>query len=287
MQTALAIAIPLALILSLAGLLAWRALVGKRLPGYLARTEYWVYTTQTKLPPQERLMDRMISSNPHNQRGNPCIGAREGLLFTDVRLHLAVALREKNATLFRPDLFQEDVQPTPETLAALAESTAIVKVRYVSEARLPDTRHLQFLPHMADAVASLMDGRAVFDHTAERLVTAQDFHQTLADNNRAERPEFHVRVLWKNTAESHYAHTRGLRKIGLRDLRTQDQEPDHQTLVSGLLMRLAFHLVRKPEENAGPWEFEDFGDKFVFARAGRDDQFDIVSLQRRQTLPEA
>lgn len=271
------------LIAALVGLFVWRWANGKRAAGYLAFTEYWVYTDELKLPPQEQLMDRMISANPHNRRGSACIGAREGMLFTDVRVHLAVALREKNPTQFRPDLFDEDVEPTKEVLDELSSCSALVKVRYASEAKLNDFRHLQFIPHMTDAISELMNGRVVFDTVAEKLYLAEEFREILAKNGQMERPDAHIRVVWKREPEGAFAQTLGLRKIGKPEIRTAHQEEDQQVLITGLLMRLAFHLFRKPDEE-GPFEFDEFGDIFVCELGPTKDGVQSVSMKRRRTL---
>ncbi|MBS1710199.1 MAG: hypothetical protein JSS71_00580 [Armatimonadetes bacterium] len=275
--------IPVALILAAFGLLAWRAFNGRREPGYLALTEYWLYTTGTKLPDQTELMDRMISANPHNRPGKASIGAREGLLFTDVRVHLAVALKDKNPTFFRPDLFEEGVEPTKEILERLAKCPALVKVRYASEARLKDFRHLQFLPHMVDALAEKMGGEVVFDHISERMTTAGEFQGFLEQNNNAERPDFHLRIAWMSDEDGSFARTFGLRKIGWDELRTEPQEDDRQVLMTGLLTRLAHHIFRNPED-PGPWEFDEYGDVFILQLAGRDPIGRRVGIVRRQVV---
>ncbi|MBX3114670.1 MAG: hypothetical protein KF836_08905 [Fimbriimonadaceae bacterium] len=275
--------VPVALITIVAGLIGWRVLVGRREPGYLALTEYWVYTTEKKLPDQTKLMDRMISSNPHNKPGRPSIGAREGMLFTDVRLHLAVALKEKNALVFRPDLFEEDVEPTAEILERLANCDALVKVRYASEAVLKDNRHLQFLPHMTEAISEMMNGQVVFDHIGEKMWTAEDFRSMLQQTNNTERPEFHVRVQWKQDEDSCYARTYGLRKVGLAELKSDPQESDREVLITGLMMRLAFQLVRKPDEQ-GPFEFDEFGDLFILELGELEDGIRKVAIRRRQVV---
>lgn len=272
--------IPIALLVALAGLIGWRILMGRREPGYLAICEYWIYVGQTKLPDQTALMDRMISSNPHNRPGRPSIGAREGMLFTDVRLHLAVALKEKNPTVFRPDLFEEGVEPTAEALTGLSQAAALAKVRYASEARLGDTRHLQFVPHMADAIAQFMDGYVVFDHVAERMWTAEEFHALLSRNNNAERPEFHVRVAWVDEVGGCYARTFGMPKIGWRELRSEAQDRDQEVLITGLMIRLSHQIFRRPDER-GPFEFEEFGDTFIAELGEAEDGFEIVNLKRR------
>jgi hypothetical protein len=267
--------------LAFIGLLAWRQLVGNRKPDYLAFCEYWIYVTEPQLPPQEKLMDRMISSNPHNRRGKPSIGAREGMLFTDIRTHIAVVRRDKNPHVFRPDLLHEDVEPTPEILALLPKSQGFIKVRYSSEAILRDNRHLQFIPHFADTVGEQAGGLVVFDPVMEMMWTYPDFHAMLAANNNTERPDFHLRVLWKREEDSCFAITRGLRKVGVAEWRVGPVECDEEVLVVGLLIRAAQRFMRNLEDS-GPYEFEEYGHTFILTLTENlHDGMRPVTLHRR------
>ncbi len=269
-----------ALVVALVGILAWRVLAGRREAGYSAVVEYWVYVTGEQLPKTEALMDRMISSNPHNRPGRPCIGAREGMLFSDVRLHIAMAKRAKNPEAFRPDLFEDGVEPSAETLASFAECPSLVVVRFSSAVRLKDRRHLQFIPHMADAVADLAGGRAVYDRVSGNLWTAEQFTAALAANSNADRPDFHLRVRWERQDDGFVALTAGLRKTGRREAVTTLQSADHETLAVGLLLRAAQTLYR--DLDAGwPLEFEEAGDGFVLEDAGRSGSRTQVRLLRR------
>jgi hypothetical protein len=265
-----------------AAVLSYRKLVGKRVPGYLAVCEYWVFTKHENLPKQEAIMDRMISSNPHNQKGRPCIGAREGLLFTDIRLHIALAKRARNPLVFRPDLFLEDAVPSKDALERLAQAKSLIKVRYMSEAVLKDTRHLQFMPHLADAMSDLAEGLIVYDVVCEQIYAAEDFRALLEKNNNAERPDIHVRVVWHLDQDgSGTAATKGLRKVGLAELRTDPVEPDQEVLVTGLLHRAAHQLVRAPSTE-GPLEFEEFGDTFILERFTVKGEHTRVAIKRRR-----
>lgn len=270
-------------LLAILGLLAWRKLVGARRPGYLALTEYWVYTTAESLPNQTALMDRMISSNPHNKRGFACIGAREGLLFTDVRLHMGLARRSKNPTSFRPDLFDAITVPTKDILARLAESRSLIRVRYISHAQLPDTRQLQFMPHLADAVSEMTGATVVFDQVMERLWTAEEFHAALTEKPNCERPDFHVQVTWLEGDEGCRIETRGLRKVGWPELTSGPHDRDIEILMRGLMVRLAFHILRKPNDK-GPYEFEEYGDQFVAELAGWERGLRRLVWTRRQVV---
>lgn len=254
--------VPVLAVVGIIGLLVFRWFVGKRVPGYFSIIEYWVYTDHTQIPTIEAIMDRMISQNPHNQDPNFAITAREGMLFTDIRLHMGLARREKNPHIFRPDLFEEGAVPTPEILSALADCKSMIKLRYASESVLNDHRQLQFMPHLADAVADLTEAKVVYDRVAEKLWTADDFHKFLAANANAERPECHIRVVWTEEPNGFVAKTLGLRKVGNVEIKTDPQEADGEVLITGLMMRLAQHLFRTPED-LGPIELEEFGDVFI------------------------
>lgn len=249
-----------------AAVLILRLIAGRREPGFLAHAEYWVYVAEPQVPKTEDLMTRMVSDNPHNRPGRACITNREGMLFTDIRLHVAAALRSKNPHAFRPDLF-DDVELSAEVLSRLADSQGVVKARYLSRAPLKDTRHLQFLPHMADAISDLCGGLAVLDTVSDEVFLAEDFKQKLSQNGNAERPDLHVRVVWRKTEEGWRAMTRGLSKVGLSEWQTDPLEADQEVLATGLLLRAAFQVLRRPEDALGPFEYEEYGDSFILTPA--------------------
>jgi len=248
--------------LAVGGLLAYRFLYGKRVHGYLADTEYWIYTRDTRLPPIDKVMDRMVGANPHHRPGRPCIGAKEGMIFSDIRLDIALAKREKNPFAFRPDLFSDDVIPTAEQLSAIADACSIIKIRYASRAPLRDDRHLQFMPHLADAMSDLTEGTAVFDRITGQVWTASEFHDELAGNNRGSRPTLQVRVFWRCDGEVGRVKTRGLRKVGLAEIETLPLPPDQEVLATGLVMRLAHEGLRKMKLPT-QMETEEYGTTFI------------------------
>lgn len=153
---------------------------------YLAHVEYWVYLPETKLPPQDILLGRLLRSSPFRVGEEPAVGPQEALLFSDIRLHTALCLRSKNPHLFRPDLFSDHVEPSEDSLRSLSSAQAIAKLRFVSEEPLQGRRHLRFLPHLAEAVAYYGKAETLFDVQAERLAGLESFRAQLDCDPEAE-----------------------------------------------------------------------------------------------------
>lgn len=209
---------------------------------HLTLIEYWVYVHQPKLPKTEAVMTRMISENPFHKRGRPPIGSREGALFTDIRVHSAVALRDKNPTLFRPDLFDVAVEPSAEALREIAGCPALIKCHFAFEGPPKDTRHLQFMPHLAAALADLAEGVVIFDAVMDRLFLKTEFTELLDAHTNLERIDVHTRLIWVVEGLAGRWETRGLRKIGLPELVTdalpEDEMENARTVMEELVGRV-------------------------------------------------
>lgn len=195
---------------------------------YLSVTEYWVFLPGVEMPSQDAIMKLVL-------QGNSPVGPQEGLLFSDIRLHIALILRDKNPRIFRPDLFEDYTEPTAELLALMSDSNSVVKIRYLSEVRLKSDAHLQLLPYLAYAYAKLGNGKLIYDVVAERLITAEELAARLKEDANARRPEFHINTIWRRTENGGRAETRGLAKKGMPELITLDVEPDERLLVTGLV----------------------------------------------------
>ena len=111
---------------------------------YFAATEYWVYIPGTELPEQQTIMHRMLAANPYGKPSDPPLGPREGVIFSDVRLHIALVLRSKNPQAFRLDLFAEDVDTTPEQLESIALAGSLARWPSASS-RFPTSDTSRFL----------------------------------------------------------------------------------------------------------------------------------------------
>lgn len=210
-----------------------------RLPPYFAANEYWVYLPGEKMPPQEMLMGRMVRGSPYGAEDAPPISASEGILFSDIRLHVALVAKARNPHLFRPDLFEEHIEPTAEILEALSASSAFAKLRYVSEQPLADSRHLQFMAYLVEATAHYGHSSAVFDLISQRLFEPAWLQEELKRDPNACRPELNLRVVWLRTERGGQAATRGLVKIGLPEIQTPESPAEHRSVICGVLEEAA------------------------------------------------
>lgn len=233
----------------------------RRRPKYLATIEYWVYLPSEQMPLQNAVMERVTRGNPHQGLGGSPIGPAEALLFSDVRLHFALVLKSKNPHAFRPDLFAAHVEPTPADLRALAEAVAFAKVRFVSDEPLSHKRHVQIVTHAADAVAALGEGVLVYDVVTERLMSPSDFSQSLDNAPDALSPALHVRTVKEPGPSGASVETRGLQKIGIRELATATLELDEVMLAENVLMAAAEELWKVGESRPSV-EVDAYLDRF-------------------------
>lgn len=245
----------------LALVVGYLVMVRKHKSNFLALAEYWVFLPGIKMPEQEKIMDRMIRGNPYLRRGVSPIGPREGLVFSDVRLHIALVLRSKNPHVFRPDLFEEHIKPTPEVREALKQAQSLVKIRFASDIPLNDKTHLQFLIHAADAIAELGEGQVVFDVKAERLMSRSELQADLKLNFDATAYALHTQVIWRPSARGGVAETRGLGKIGLTDLRTGEMEMDQRVIATNVMTE-AIRCIWDNGELPESVEVSSFDDTF-------------------------
>jgi hypothetical protein len=208
------------------GLLAVLILLGvrrKQAEPKPAALEYWVYLPDVNPPSTDALLTKLM------QTGS--IGTKEGLLFSDIRLHLACVLRARNAHLFMLDLLEEAVPLDKERLDDLAGAQALFKIRFVCDPPARDDRHLRLLPALAYAAASLSGSRMIYDLYQRRVFGIDELGELLQNRQDAARSEVHVRVRW-NGLPSPGASTFGLSKKALPDLATNAMEADEENLVT-------------------------------------------------------
>jgi hypothetical protein len=222
--------------------LGWVSVNRNRAPKFLSTNEYWVYLPGNQMPEQHAVMAHVLGDNPYKQRGRNPISPREGLLMSDIRLHLALVLRSKNTHVFRPDLFEDYVEPTAQILSDLSHAESLVKVRYVSEIPLKDRASVQLLPHLGDAVAEMGNGTVIYDCMKEELMTRDQLQTVLASHLDLNQADLQVRLIWRQAEQGGWAETRGLRKIGLPELATERMESDERVLVTEVLTDAAKKL---------------------------------------------
>lgn len=230
--------------------------VRKAKPRFLLHLEYWVYLPGELLPPQDELMTQLV----HPTEGKATVGPQEALLFSDVRLHIALVLRSKNGHVFRPDLLAPYVDASPEELSILADARSLVKVRFVSEEPVPDRRYLRFLPQAARVVAELGQGRLVYDPVGERLLAPEALRAGEAGPN----------VRWIPAASGGHVETLGLKKLGLPEVRTAPIAADERWIVTEIVGQVAAQAWKEGELPSTTLA-EAFDDRFrVELRVERD-----------------
>ncbi len=210
--------------------------------GVPTKCEFWVYIEGESLPPQDQVMSRMITDNPFNRKGRAMIGAREGMIFSDIRLHTALLKKSKNPHLFRPDLLAESPEYSADALSELGNCKSIIRLLYAASSRPSDNRHLQFMPHLASAYADLAGARAIYNPIQERLYTVPEFCESLSAEPSAENPEFHVRTVWESADTFGQVRTYGLAAIGERDILTEPLPNDQRTLAVSAVKELLASL---------------------------------------------
>lgn len=256
------ILIPIGIVAALIGVIAWSR--KRRREDFPTIIEYWVYLPAAQLPPQEQLMTAVVGDNPHSKPGKPAISGQQGMLFTDIRTNLVLAKRSRNPHIFRPDLFESNAEPTEEILERLSSAQAIAKVSFISEVPVEDQRHLQFIPQMADAISRLCGGVVVYDRIAERLYTSEEFFQMLERQPDVTGTEFHLRVLWKPSLNGGSAETRGLQKIGAREIQTDEAPSDQESLICSVVSEAA-SKVWSGEKASEKLEVPLYGDNFILS----------------------
>jgi hypothetical protein len=255
----MAFIIILALIVGIA--IGYRFTSRPRKQPYFATAEYWVFLPGVEMPEQDAIMTHMISTNPYTRRGASPIGPAEGLIFSDVRLHIALVLRSKNQSAFRPDLFEDAEGAEDARSQKLSEAQSFVKLRYLSEEKLKDRRHLQFLLHAADAVSRLGQGLLVYDHTCRRVYEPAEIAEALKENFDATGAGLHVQTRWKSLGQGGRIETCGLVKVGLAEMETGAMQAD-QHIIATTVLQEAVDKLWQELEMPPSLEVEAFGDRF-------------------------
>lgn len=256
--------IPLLFLALMVGILFLAWYLRATQPRFYSRAEYWVYTDQDRLPPQEEIMTRIIGRNPYNKGRFQPIGPADGLFMSDVRLSIALVRKEKNPHLFDPTELVTASFADNALNTAMVEARSIVRLSYISEQPLRDRRHLQFLAHAADAYASLLDAKLILDPVAGVPRTKAEMESWLSKDLDLTTPQAHVQWEQENSEGTARWKSRGFVKLGYPEIETYDISSDQAMLTRELLEELTrshWYGPLAPEKNA---EVELHGDRFVF-----------------------
>lgn len=227
----------------------------------MVRVEFWIYSAKPGRPNDSDLLKRLTAENPHKRSGISPIGPPEGLTLSDIRFHIGVALKDSNRSLFRPDLMCEpDANPSPETLAGLADATTMVRVQFVSEVPTNHRGYLTFVNHAADALGAMTEAKCIFDLESQRFLLQPELFDLIDKQPDALEFDQNVVVRWVETVESGTAFTRGMAKAGLPDLIFGPVPIDLRTLASHLVEE-AGRLVWQGSE-LGTVQISAFGETF-------------------------
>jgi hypothetical protein len=237
--------------------------------------EYWVYSTGDKMPDQTALMDRIVGANPYTKRGQNPIGPAEGLVFSDVRWKISLILRSKNPTLFAADYQTQTLRENEGFLINLIDLKSIIKLQFVSSVPLQDKRHLQFLVHVADAVAEAAKSNWIYDRYGARIWNKTDLSSALDENFDATSADLHVCI--SEDDETHTFESTGLVKVGVRDFITLPVQFDNVMLMRSLIEDF---VSQSWEKQAYPDSIEKHGDTFLFSVNGFKNHRSQLRVQR-------
>ncbi|MEI7985601.1 MAG: hypothetical protein WCI55_08225 [Armatimonadota bacterium] len=255
-------------------------LVFPKKPKYLAHAEYWVYSKAVELPSTEKLMIRLVGSNPYIQQGQNPIGGAEGLVLSDVRLKIALVLQKKNPKLFEGRLLPEAIADHHEFVNDVGSFNSIVKLQYVSTTKLKDKRHIQFLMHAADAAAEIAGAGWILDKITGTLRTKQEQAEILQNNFNVTKLEYNV-VLKAN--EDNTFSSYGLMKAGIPDFDTHIVSSDQVQLVREILNKYMALSWERGEPFPDP--IKEYDDDFFIIQKPTKSGRSMMRIVRKQLVP--
>ncbi|CAN5574570.1 hypothetical protein BH11ARM2_BH11ARM2_17170 [soil metagenome] len=257
------------------------SLLGRRdgPPKLPTEAEYWVFVREARLPDHAEILRRLLHENPYGKARNP-IGTGDAILFSDVRWHTALVLREKNALAFRPDVLAGAMTERAGQDAVL-DAKAFIRLRYHSDVPLEDRRYLRLLVHTADAYLDILDGLGVYDQTAERFFTPSSLKAALQADPVALSPSLHLRRGWRPEAEGEAAYANGFLKVGLPNIQTEPVSRDATTLIEQVFERLTDEIWNAGEMKT---EVELYEDRFQAIPTYRKNGSTLLRILRHHQL---
>lgn len=216
----------------------------------LLNAEYWVYCQAEKLPDQTQMMERVVGRSDK-------IGPAEGLLFSDIRLHVSLVTKAKNPHLFDPTALDPELQESFEFVTDVLNQTSIIRVRFTSNELMKDKRHLRLLPHLAFAYTGLTDAKWIYDKSQQKLYGIEEFAKYIETN--LDKAWSQVRI---GKTDDGALKVYGIEKIGIPPFQTDRLDVDQFQLVEEVLRSFVEQCWRANRLDTTP--IEAHGDKFEF-----------------------
>jgi hypothetical protein len=246
---------------------------------YFAHAEYWVYSNNHELPSTDKLMVRLVGSNPYIQQGQNPVGGAEGLVLSDIRLKIALLLKSKNQNLFDGRRVPESIADQHDFIREIGSFQSIVKLQYISTTKLKDKRHLQFLMHAADATAEICESDWILDKVNGVLRTKAEQSEILAKNFNVTKLELHTR-LETNMDNSFTSY--GLIKAGISDFDTHPVAADQVQLVREILER--YMALSWERGEAFPDPIKAYDDEFFILQKPIKHNRTLMRIVRKQMI---
>lgn len=223
------------------------------------RIEFWVFARAAERPNDAEIMKR-ISSAPFAVGG---IRNEDARMIADIRFNIGRARRDKNAMLFRPDMFgDEDVEIDRAALALVDEVDTIITVRFAADTQPVDPkRYLRLATYAVEAICDLATGVAIWDAVKQELLSPATLVERLKANSDGAAFEHHVGIRWMETDEAGIAFTRDMEQVGLPDVAFDDQPLDQRILASYLVSETAKKCWE--DEAMVDSKFDGFGEHFT------------------------
>jgi len=136
------------------------------------------------------------------------------------------------------------------------------------------------MPHLAGAMADLLNSEAVYDLVSEQLFSKAEFDEVLKAHANLERPDVHIRTEWILSENDQVAfRTFGMPKIGILEHQTLPVPSDQKTLVEEVMMEaigLAWLNSSWPED----LNLSVQGISFILKSSPNKDGQMLVQIQR-------
>jgi hypothetical protein len=243
-----------------------------RKPKFILQNEWLVYGPAIKMPSTEIVMDRMLSNNPYSVRGQSPIGPMDGILFSDIRMNYAIALRTKNLHLFSSNYF-ENLSLSIEK--SVAESESVIRITFISQTPVVHRNYLKFIAHTADAISEITNAKLIYDVISKRIFLSSELSEQLKSGS--DFTEFHSQVRLIQNVDSF--ESLGLVKIGLREVRTMPLPTDLLVLGKQVMEHFLEKTWQDGKQLIDP--IEAFGDHFIVRLKKQTKDFDIITIHRK------